>query len=130
MSSFGRPGFADSFKVSPPQRGSFPLDHDGECKSYMMAYMKCLKANANDNGQCRLESRRYLECRMDNNLMQRDDMSNLGLGDVVDPALPSSSSSSSSASSTIPQSATSTSSSTASAAQSASSPAHAEQPRI
>lgn len=29
--SFGRPGgFGDTFKVSPPQRGSFPLDHDGE----------------------------------------------------------------------------------------------------
>ena len=29
--SFGRPGgFGDSFKVTPPQRGSFPLDHDGE----------------------------------------------------------------------------------------------------
>ena len=28
--SFGRPGgFGDAFKVSPPQRGSFPLDHDG-----------------------------------------------------------------------------------------------------
>jgi hypothetical protein len=29
--SFGRPGaLTDTFKVSPPQRGSFPLDHDGE----------------------------------------------------------------------------------------------------
>ena len=28
--SFGRPGgFGDNFKVSPPARGSFPLDHDG-----------------------------------------------------------------------------------------------------
>lgn len=29
--SFGRPGaLSESFKVTPPQRGSFPLDHDGE----------------------------------------------------------------------------------------------------
>jgi len=29
--SFGRPGGAlDSFRVLPPDRGSFPLDHDGE----------------------------------------------------------------------------------------------------
>ncbi|WVR04727.1 cytochrome c oxidase assembly protein COX19 [Kwoniella sp. DSM 27419] len=85
--SFGRPGFTETFKVAPPQRGSFPLDHDGECKAAMMSYLKCLKSNANDNGKCRLESKRYLECRMDNGLMQRDDFGNLGLGDVVDPAL-------------------------------------------
>ncbi|KAL7420059.1 Cytochrome c oxidase assembly protein cox19 [Cryptotrichosporon argae] len=80
--SFGRPGGFDTFKVSPPQRGSFPLDHDGECKTYMLAYMRCIKANAQDNGACRPESRAYLECRMDHGLMQRDDMANLGLGDV------------------------------------------------
>ena len=29
--SFGRPGGAlDSFRVLPPDRGSFPLDHDGK----------------------------------------------------------------------------------------------------
>ncbi|WRT64660.1 cytochrome c oxidase assembly protein COX19 [Kwoniella shivajii] len=86
--SFGRPGFADTFKVSPPQRGSFPLDHDGDCKDAMISYLKCLKSNANDNGKCRLQSKKYLECRMDNNLMTRDDMKNLGLGDVVDPDSP------------------------------------------
>ncbi|WWC59606.1 cytochrome c oxidase assembly protein COX19 [Kwoniella dejecticola CBS 10117] len=86
--SFGRPGFADTFKVSPPQRGSFPLDHDGDCKDAMLSYLKCLKSNANDNGKCRLQSKKYLECRMDNGLMTRDDFQNLGLGDVVDPLLP------------------------------------------
>ncbi|ODN79553.1 cytochrome c oxidase assembly protein COX19 [Cryptococcus amylolentus CBS 6039] len=86
--SFGRPGFTDAFKPSPPARGSFPLDHDGECKSAMIAYMKCMKENANDNGKCRLQSKKYLECRMDNGLMQRDSMENLGLGDVRDPESP------------------------------------------
>ncbi|GFZ47815.1 Cytochrome c oxidase assembly protein COX19 [Saitozyma sp. JCM 24511] len=86
--SFGRPGTFDQFRVTPPARGSFPLDHDGECKEFMLSYLKCLKANASNNGQCRLESKRYLECRMDNGLMQRDDMKNLGLGDVVDPRKP------------------------------------------
>ncbi|WWC68089.1 cytochrome c oxidase assembly protein COX19 [Kwoniella pini CBS 10737] len=86
--SFGRPGFTDNFKVSPPQRGSFPLDHDGDCKEAMLSYLKCLKSNANDNGKCRLQSKKYLECRMDNGLMTRDDFQNLGLGDVVDPSLP------------------------------------------
>ncbi|WVQ83186.1 hypothetical protein IAT38_005325 [Cryptococcus sp. DSM 104549] len=83
--SFGRPGFGDAFKPSPPVRGSFPLDHDGECKSFMMDYIKCLRANASDNGQCRLESKKYLQCRMDNGLMTKDDMTNLGLGDVAEP---------------------------------------------
>ncbi|CAK9786395.1 hypothetical protein CC85DRAFT_288924 [Cutaneotrichosporon oleaginosum] len=126
--SFGRPGaLSDTFKVSPPQRGSFPLDHDGECgvcavdpflspvtnrarcfmvgsvvsllrrplsqsltvgecKSFMVSYMKCLKANKNNSGACRPEARDYLGCRMDNDLMGRDDWSNLGLGDVPETA--------------------------------------------
>jgi len=81
--SFGRPGgFGDAFKVSPPQRGSFPLDHEGECKDVMISYLRCIKLNQGNNGACRPESRAYLECRMDKGLMQRDDMVNLGLGDV------------------------------------------------
>ncbi|GMK54370.1 hypothetical protein CspeluHIS016_0109560 [Cutaneotrichosporon spelunceum] len=81
--SFGRPGaLSDNFKVSPPLRGSFPLDHDGECKTFMQSYMKCLKANKNDAGACRAESRDYLSCRMDNELMSREEFQNLGLGDV------------------------------------------------
>ena len=93
--SFGRPGgFGDTFKVSPPSRGSFPLDHDGElndpswaltpgtaprydtgadntplttgdCKEFMIKHLKCMTENKGDVGKCRLESRRYLECRMD-----------------------------------------------------------------
>ncbi|KAM3555814.1 hypothetical protein ARSEF4850_005823 [Beauveria asiatica] len=35
MSTFGAPGQLPSTKPAPPQRGSFPLDHDGECKSVM-----------------------------------------------------------------------------------------------
>lgn len=48
----------------------------------MISYMSCLKANRNNSGQCRPESKAYLECRMDNGLMSRDDFQNLGLGDV------------------------------------------------
>ncbi|EIW71182.1 cytochrome c oxidase assembly protein COX19 [Tremella mesenterica] len=87
--SFGRPGgFAAALKVSPPDRGSFPLDHDGECKNFMLQYLQCLKINQSDNGQCRLESKRYLLCRMEKGLMEKDDMANLGLGDVTDPLPP------------------------------------------
>lgn len=32
--SFGRPGnFTDSFNVSPPEKGSFPLDHDRQSQA-------------------------------------------------------------------------------------------------
>jgi hypothetical protein len=37
----------------------------GECKEAMMGYLKCLKLNGGNNGECRLESKKYLECRMD-----------------------------------------------------------------
>lgn len=30
--SFGRPPTYSTFSVTPPDRGSFPLDHDGKCK--------------------------------------------------------------------------------------------------
>ncbi|KAH8090479.1 hypothetical protein HD553DRAFT_302524 [Filobasidium floriforme] len=81
--SFGRPPtIGDTFKLTPPQRGSFPLDHDGECKEVMKAYLKCLKENASNNGKCRALSKDYLECRMSNNLMERDDFHNLGLGNI------------------------------------------------
>ncbi|BEI81263.1 hypothetical protein CcaverHIS002_0204230 [Cutaneotrichosporon cavernicola] len=85
--SFGRPGgLSDNFKASPPLRGSFPLDHDGECKAFMVSYMKCLKENKNNSGACRLEARGYLGCRMDNQLMDREEWTNLGLGDVTEKA--------------------------------------------
>ncbi|KAF6767078.1 hypothetical protein PSEUBRA_002374 [Kalmanozyma brasiliensis GHG001] len=83
--SFGRPPTFSDFKVSPPERGSFPLDHEGECKSVMQEYMNCIKYNGNDNGKCRHLSRAYLQCRMDKGLMEQDDMGNLGFGDIEPP---------------------------------------------
>ncbi|KAJ9473928.1 Cytochrome c oxidase assembly protein COX19 [Pseudozyma hubeiensis] len=83
--SFGRPPTFSDFKVSPPERGSFPLDHEGECKTVMQEYMNCIKYNGNDNGKCRHLSRAYLQCRMDKGLMDQDNMDNLGFKDVIDP---------------------------------------------
>jgi cytochrome c oxidase assembly protein subunit 19 len=79
---FGRPSNTESTSGAPPLLGSFPLDHDGEwfysdrlyelmtfvlgeCKQYMQEYMKCLRANKNNNGACREFSKGYLQCRMD-----------------------------------------------------------------
>ena len=49
----------------PPEKGSFPLDHDGECTVPMQIYLECMKKARNDNSRCREESKHYLECRMD-----------------------------------------------------------------
>lgn len=72
--------------LSRPQRGSFPLDHDGEwtvqnntfngrsltkatageCKTYMTKYLSCMKKvrGLNDE-ECRDLAKAYLSCRMD-----------------------------------------------------------------
>lgn len=49
----------------PPQKGAFPLDHEGECTIPMQIYLECMKTARNDNSKCREESKKYLECRMD-----------------------------------------------------------------
>ncbi|KAH8693258.1 putative cytochrome c oxidase assembly protein Cox19 [Talaromyces proteolyticus] len=79
--SFGAPGGAAvNYKPTPPERGSFPLDHDGECKHLIMDYLKCLKSQRGVNDeQCRKLAKGYLGCRMDKNLMAPDEFKNLGL---------------------------------------------------
>jgi len=72
------PGGRKIFRTKPPDKGSFPLDHDGECKEYMKRYMNCLKENNNDNSKCRTESKDYLQCRMDRQLMAKEDFAKLG----------------------------------------------------
>ncbi|KAJ7071492.1 hypothetical protein C8F01DRAFT_974946 [Mycena amicta] len=77
--SFGRPPSVNvGFKPSPPERGAFPLDHDGECKDQMKIYMTCLRSNANESTPCRTLSKDYLDCRMTKGLMERDEWQNLG----------------------------------------------------
>ncbi|KAK0544143.1 Cytochrome c oxidase assembly protein cox19 [Tilletia horrida] len=83
--SFGRPpsfGSLTNVQFSPPEYGSFPIDHDGECKDAMKAYMTCLKANKMDNGRCRELSKNYLECRMQKGLMDKHDLGDLGFKDL------------------------------------------------
>lgn len=75
-----------SQKVStpiPPEKGSFPLYHEGICKRLMIKYMRCLIENNNENTMCRDIIKEYLSCRMDNELMAREEWSNLGFSDEV-----------------------------------------------
>ena len=66
------------FNKTPPLKGSFPLDHDGDCKQFMVKYMTCLKANKNCHDQCIQESKEYFSCRMENGLMDPEDFAKLG----------------------------------------------------
>lgn len=66
------------FVPTPPDKGSFPLDHENVCKKLMLQYMSCLRKNNDNNSNCREEAKRYLECRMDNQLMAREEWSKLG----------------------------------------------------
>lgn len=71
------------FNPVAPVKGSFPLDHEGECKKFMLRYMICLRENGNQNSECRKLSKDYLDCRMEKQLMAREDWSKLGFGDLV-----------------------------------------------
>jgi cytochrome c oxidase assembly protein subunit 19 len=67
--------------VKPPQRGIFPLDHDKECKEYMEIYLSCLKREQQQHNKCRELSKDYLQCRMDRQLMAKEDLNDMGFGD-------------------------------------------------
>lgn len=83
MSTFGSPGGRQQFgKPLPPERGSFPLDHDAECQPIMKQYLRCLRAHKGVNDdECRMLSKSYLQCRMDRNLMAPEEMRVLGFKD-------------------------------------------------
>ncbi|EDV19137.1 Cytochrome c oxidase assembly protein COX19 [Trichoplax sp. H2] len=69
------------FSPTPPDKGSFPLDHDGECKTFMKTYMQCLEKSNYEQSDCRKEAKEYLQCRMDRQLMAKEDFKNLGFKD-------------------------------------------------
>jgi cytochrome c oxidase assembly protein subunit 19 len=72
------------FIPKPPDKGSFPLDHDSECKQFMVQYLKCLHNNDCDNSSCRPFAKQYLKCRMDRNLMAPEEWNQLGFHDNND----------------------------------------------
>ncbi|KAI0004119.1 hypothetical protein BJV74DRAFT_763497 [Russula compacta] len=81
--SFGRPpSISVGFQATPPNRGSFPLDHYGECKAFMTRYLQCLKSNSSTSSECPHLNRDYLNCRMQNGLMEKDEWKNLGLANL------------------------------------------------
>ena len=73
---------AKQFKPTAPDKGSFPLDHDGECKVQYLQYMVCLSENSHKNSECRQQSKNYLACRMEKGLMAKEEWSKLGYRDT------------------------------------------------
>ncbi|XP_074056627.1 cytochrome c oxidase assembly protein COX19 [Macrotis lagotis] len=73
-----------SFQPRPPDKGSFPLDHFGECKAFKEKFMKCLRDNNFENTLCRNESKEYLECRMERQLMAQESLEKLGFKDLME----------------------------------------------
>lgn len=78
MSAGGAFGGSRGLQPRAPEKGVFPLDHFGECKQVSQDYLACLKTNAGDASKCRELSKLYLQCRMDRNLMARQDLKELG----------------------------------------------------
>lgn len=66
--------------VRPPQRGIFPLDHEASCRPRMEAYLECLQKEKDVHHKCRELSRDYLQCRMDHQLMAKENLDDLGFG--------------------------------------------------
>ena len=74
-------GGARGLAAKAPEKGVFPLDHFGECKTVMKDYLACLKKEKGDSQfECKKLSKKYLECRMDKNLMAKEDLGKLGFG--------------------------------------------------
>ena len=79
-----RPSTAGNQKRSAPELGSFPLDHFKECSHIYKNYKDCLEKHKNKISPCRKISMRYLECRMDKDLMAKESMQKLGFRDVIE----------------------------------------------
>ncbi len=61
------------------------MDLDGSCASILTEYKACITSQDGRNAEpCRALSKAYLKCRMDHNLMVKDDFKNLGFRDLED----------------------------------------------
>lgn len=79
--SGGAFGGARGYQPRAPEKGVFPLDHFGECKEVQQQYMACLKEHGGDAEACQAVAKRYLQCRMERNLMAQQDLKELGFAE-------------------------------------------------
>ncbi|RAL38615.1 unnamed protein product [Cuscuta campestris] len=86
MSAGGAFGGNRGLRPVPPEKGVFPLDHLHLCDSEKKEYLSCLKTCGHQSEKCRQFSKKYLKCRMERNLMAKQDLSELGFGKQHDAA--------------------------------------------
>ena len=69
----------------PPDKGSFLLDHFRECTPIKENYLRCIKGEGSNATAeaCRTLSADYLKCRMDRELMLKEDLTRLGYHDAA-----------------------------------------------
>ncbi|CAH9080799.1 unnamed protein product [Cuscuta europaea] len=84
MSAGGAFGGNRGLRPVPPEKGVFPLDHSHLCDSEKKDYLGCLKTSGHQSEKCRQFSKKYLKCRMEKNLMAKQDLSELGFGKQYD----------------------------------------------
>ncbi|KAI4355605.1 hypothetical protein L6164_004362 [Bauhinia variegata] len=78
MSAGGAFGGNRGMAPVPPEKGIFPLDHMHLCDLEKKEYVSCLKTSGHQSEKCRQFSKKYLQCRMEKNLMAKQDLSELG----------------------------------------------------
>lgn len=81
-------GGSGPLQRTPPIRGAFPLDHDGECRAVVLQYLACLRHHQHEQGPCRALAQRYLACRMARGLMHADEWPRLGFPSAARDAEP------------------------------------------
>ncbi|VEL06828.1 unnamed protein product [Protopolystoma xenopodis] len=64
--------------LTPPEKGSFPLDHKGICTDLMLEWTKCMSKSQWCNEKCHIESAAYLHCRIRHGLMAPEEPQRLG----------------------------------------------------
>ncbi|KDO56983.1 hypothetical protein CISIN_1g033799mg [Citrus sinensis] len=67
MSAGGAFGGNRGARPVPPEKGVFPLDHMHQCDLEKKDYIGCLKSSGHQSENCRIFSKKYLECRMAKN---------------------------------------------------------------
>ncbi|KAK9804953.1 hypothetical protein WJX73_002903 [Symbiochloris irregularis] len=81
MSGFSTGGGRGA-QAKAPEKGVFPLDHFGECKTLQQEYLACLKDHKGKAEACQPVAQTYLQCRMARNLMAKQDLQDLGFRDA------------------------------------------------
>jgi cytochrome c oxidase assembly protein subunit 19 len=58
---------------TPPDKGSFPLDHYGDCTAFQARYLQCVRESKAKSSDCKPVMKEYLECRMQQSALHSRD---------------------------------------------------------